>query len=150
MNKDLKKSVFFPGGEVVYPSVLADDDGLQFTPNKDNTWTITLKVSVTEDEAQGIIQRYQDFDKIEANADFEEINANWVYVKAFEDDTATKPLLINLDTVKLSIINSHKSEADGQIIFSLVPTDGVGKTKNGGGKTKNAGAGLDPQPAPEK
>jgi hypothetical protein len=139
MPNELKKSLFFPGGRILYPGTLDETQGLKLTANGDGSWTVTLNATITEPEAKDMIKRYKDFELKDINTDndFTTAYPNQVYFEAFTDETATTSKNIAFKNIEMSILRSHKAEDEGQIILRMIPVDGIGKTQNGSIKTQN-------------
>jgi hypothetical protein len=128
--------IFFAGGKIVRPeTVPSNSEGLQISQNADKTWKLKLELSIPETEAEGVINRFKDF-TLGQGASFEDVFDNQVYFDAFNDDEGTSPKTLTMSSIDLTVLNSDKAGAGGQIILRMVPNGGIGKTQNPDTDTK--------------
>ncbi len=143
MPDNLENALFFAGGRIVYPSTTGGQKGLKLVQNTDGSWILKFEAEIVAEEAKDIIRRFTDFPTLEPGEDFADKHQNQVYMEAFTSagDTETKDILCK--TVELSILHSHKTESNGQIILRLIPVINIAKTQNAAFKTQNVGTGTE-------
>ena len=140
MSIDKKNSVFFAGGKKVELENNDTAKGMQLERNTDGSWKLSLSLSISKEEAQNVIRKFSDFTDetghpITDPAVLEKLYPNQIFLEAFGADG--KPIDILFDKIKLSISQDKEREGDGdgEMILSLEPIGGVGKTQNS--KTQN-------------
>lgn len=140
-----KQSVFFAGGKKVeLENNTTTAKGMKLIRNEDKSWNLSLELLISAEEAAHVVSKFSDFTKpdgtpITDTDEDEKLFPNQVYLEAF--NLAGDPIDITFDRVKL-LVSQDKEDGDegsGDIVITLSPTGGVGKTQNI--KTQNAAIG---------
>ncbi len=141
----LEKSIFFPGGSIIFPKSTDDYKGLKFTKivskegeEEKKYWQITIDLKIPEAETIDVIKEYEDFDPVPASV-FAEKYPNQVYFEAFDEQGSKYIRVLN---VELYTLNSHENSDGGKIVLIMTPPTGVGKTQNPNTKTQNPQTGT--------
>lgn len=135
MANDLRKSLFFAGGKIIFPETNENTEGLKFTKQDDGSWKVTIDLIIAKTEAEGVMNKYSEFHELEEDRSFEEVFPNQVYLEAFDENDNS--IGIKFRKIELNILNAQKTEAGGEIILRMTPVSGIGKTQNSDIKTQN-------------
>jgi hypothetical protein len=137
---DKAKSAFFAGGKKVELENNDAAKGMQLERDADGNWKLTLSLFISKEEATNVIRKFSDFTDpaghpVTDPAELEKLFPNQIFLEAF--DGTGKPVDIAFNRAKLLITQDKedRGDGDGEIVISMEPIGGVGKTQNG--KTQN-------------
>ncbi|WP_276483488.1 hypothetical protein [Paraflavitalea pollutisoli] len=132
-----KNAVFFAGGKKVELEINGTTaKGMKLTRNEaDGSWNLSLELFISPAEATNVISKFADFKdangvSIEDPVLHEKLFPNQIYFEAF--NPAGQSIDIPFSEGKM-LVNQDKEDNDGgsgDIVITLSPLGGVGKTQN--------------------